>query len=84
MEVAVNADEIINGPTPGNHFQVISSATELLRVIFFSLAQPENLGGSLPRHCWVVFGEGTLRSSSTWAPGYTTQSLIKPSPGLDT
>lgn len=35
MEVAVNADEIINGPTPGNHFQVISSATELLRVIFF-------------------------------------------------
>lgn len=51
MEVAVNADEIINGPTPGNHFQVISSATELLRVIFFSLAQPENLGGSLPRHC---------------------------------
>lgn len=45
MEVALNADEITNGPTPGNHFRVISSATELLRVIFFSPAQPENLGG---------------------------------------
>lgn len=37
MEVALNADEIINGPTPGNHFQVISSSTELLRVFFFHL-----------------------------------------------
>lgn len=45
MEVALNADEIINGPTLGNHLLVISSASELLRVIFFPLAQPENLGG---------------------------------------
>lgn len=43
MEVVLNADEIINGPTPGNHFRVISSATELLSH-FFSTAQPENLG----------------------------------------
>lgn len=43
IEVILNADEIINGPTPGNHFRVISSATELLRVIF-SPAQTANLG----------------------------------------
>lgn len=63
MEVALNADEIINGPTPGNHLLVISSATELLRVIFFSTCLARKLG-------WLVtpslpFGEGGLRISST-------------------
>lgn len=48
MEVALNADEIINGPTPGNHFGVISSATELLKVIFFHLPSQKTWVVSYP------------------------------------
>lgn len=44
MEVALNADEIINDPTPGNHLWVISSATELLRVSFFFTCLARKLG----------------------------------------
>lgn len=47
--VVLNADEVINGPTPGNHFWVISSATELPKVNCF---QPGNLGAWLFGSLW--------------------------------
>lgn len=80
MEAVLNADEITNGPTPGNHFRVISSATELLRVIFFQL--PSQKTWVVSYHVTVVFGEGTLKSTRTSAPGYSIQPLIKPNFGL--
>lgn len=58
MEVVLNADEIINGPTPGNHFRVISSATELLRVIFFQLPSQKTWVVSYPVTAHWSLGQG--------------------------
>jgi len=58
VKVALNADEIINGPIPGNHFQVISSVTELLRVIFFQLPSQKTWAVSYPITAEQSLGKG--------------------------
>lgn len=80
MEVALNADEIINGPTPGNHLQVISSATELLRVIFFHLPSQKTWVVNYP--ITSLWGRGTQKLKYL-SSQIRSAVLIKPSPDLN-